>query len=61
MEEFKYLRDLFTSEGEMEWEIDRQIGAAADVEPVSCGEEKAELEGEALNLPINLHSNPHLW
>ncbi|KAK0136316.1 hypothetical protein N1851_027786 [Merluccius polli] len=29
--EFKYLRVLFTSEGRMEWEIDRRIGAASAV------------------------------
>ncbi len=33
----------------------------ADVEPVSCGEEKTELEGKALNLPDDLHYDPHLW
>ncbi|KAK3547070.1 hypothetical protein QTP86_009563 [Hemibagrus guttatus] len=31
VEEFKYLRDLFTSEGRMDCEIDRRIGAAAAV------------------------------
>ncbi|KAI3366771.1 hypothetical protein L3Q82_009436, partial [Scortum barcoo] len=31
MEEFKYLGVLFTSEGKMECEIDRQIGAASAV------------------------------
>ena len=31
MEEFKYLGVLFTSEGRMEHEIDRPIGAAAAV------------------------------
>ncbi|TWW55998.1 hypothetical protein D4764_09G0010480 [Takifugu flavidus] len=35
VEEFKYLGVLFTSEGRMEREIDRRIGAA----PVRCGEE----------------------
>jgi len=29
--EFKYLRVLFTSEGKMEWEIDRRIRTAAAV------------------------------
>ncbi len=29
--EFKYLRVLFTSEGKMEREMDRQIGAASAV------------------------------
>ena len=32
MEEFKYLVVLFTSDGRMEEEIDRQIGAASAVE-----------------------------
>ncbi|TWW81730.1 R2DM Retrovirus-related Pol polyprotein from type II retrotransposable element [Takifugu flavidus] len=31
VEEFKYLGVLFTSEGRMEWEIDRRIGAASAV------------------------------
>ena len=31
MEEFKYLGVLFTSEGRMEREIDRRIGAAAAI------------------------------
>ena len=31
VEEFKYLRVLFTSEGRMEREIDRRIGAASAV------------------------------
>ncbi len=31
VEEFKYLGFLFTSEGRMEWEIDRRIGAASAV------------------------------
>ena len=31
MEEFKYLRVLFTSEGQMEREINRRIGAASAV------------------------------
>ncbi|KAI3353926.1 hypothetical protein L3Q82_005127 [Scortum barcoo] len=31
VEEFKYLEVLFTSEGKMEREIDRQIGAASAV------------------------------
>ena len=33
MEEFKYLGVLFTSEGRMERETDRRIGAAAAVMP----------------------------
>ncbi|XDV52909.1 hypothetical protein PO909_021551 [Leuciscus waleckii] len=31
VDEFKYLGVLFTSEGRMEWEIDRRIGAASAV------------------------------
>ncbi len=31
MEVFKYLGVLFTSEGRLEWEIDRQIGATSAV------------------------------
>ena len=31
MEGFKFLGVLFTSEGKMEWEIDRQIGKASAV------------------------------
>ncbi|TWW64244.1 hypothetical protein D4764_03G0012520 [Takifugu flavidus] len=57
VEEFKYLGVLFTSEGRMEREIDRRIGAA----PVRSGEERAEPKGEGLNLPVDLCSYPHLW
>ena len=31
VEEFKYLGVLFTSEGRMEWEVDRRIGAASAI------------------------------
>ncbi len=31
MEVFKYLGVLFTSEGKLEWEIDRRIGATSAV------------------------------
>lgn len=42
-------------------EVDRQIEAAsADTIPVCCGEERPELEGKTLNLPVNLYSNNHL-
>ncbi|KAI3353930.1 hypothetical protein L3Q82_005131 [Scortum barcoo] len=67
VEEFKYLGVLFTSEGKMEREIDRwRIGAASAVmRSVYCpdrrGEEGAESKGEALDLPVNLRSHPHLW
>ncbi|KAI3367296.1 hypothetical protein L3Q82_008348 [Scortum barcoo] len=43
------------SEGKMEREIDRQIGADR------CGEEGAESKGEALYLPVSLCSYCHLW
>ena len=65
MEEFKYLRFSFTSEGKME--IDRRIGAAtasdADAEADCCGEEIAEPEGKAFNFNLfyNPHAKSHLW
>ncbi|KAI3351334.1 hypothetical protein L3Q82_005878 [Scortum barcoo] len=66
VEEFKYLGVLFTSEGKMEHEIDRRIGAVSAVMQVGVpdrdrGEEGAESKGEALDLPVNLRSHPHLW
>lgn len=38
-------------------------GVCADADAVAdrCGEERAETQGEALDLPFCLHSNPHLW
>ncbi|TWW64146.1 hypothetical protein D4764_03G0011540 [Takifugu flavidus] len=57
VEEVKYLGVLFTSEGRMEREIDRQIGAA----PLRSGEERAEPKGKVLDLPVDLRSYPHLW
>ncbi|KAI3363338.1 hypothetical protein L3Q82_011963 [Scortum barcoo] len=65
VEEFKYLGVLFTSEGKIEREIDRRIGAASASYAVGVpdrrGEEGAESKGEALDLPVNLRSHPHLW
>ncbi|KAI3365879.1 hypothetical protein L3Q82_000865 [Scortum barcoo] len=65
VEEFKYLGVLFTSEGKMEREIDRRIGAASCSYAVGVpdrrGEEGAESKGEALDLPVNLCSHSHLW
>ncbi|KAI3362718.1 hypothetical protein L3Q82_001783 [Scortum barcoo] len=66
VEEFKYLGVLFTSEGKIEREIDRRIGAASAVGYAvgvldRRGEEGAESKGEALDLPVNLRSHPHLW
>ncbi|KAI3359361.1 hypothetical protein L3Q82_002861 [Scortum barcoo] len=66
VEEFKYLGVLFTSEGKIEREIDRRIGAASAVMhavgvPDRRGEEGAESKGEALDLPVNLSFPlPHL-
>ena len=60
MKEFKYLGILFTSEGKMEHEVDRRIGAASAVMQVLYQtivvkkEERAESEGKALNLPVGL-------
>ena len=51
VEEFKYLGVLFTSEGRMEREIDRRIGAAAAVR------RKAKLSiYRSIDVPY-----PHLW
>lgn len=32
-----------------------------DVASAVTAEERAEPEGKALNLPVDLHINPHLW
>ncbi|KAK3568587.1 hypothetical protein QTP86_009401 [Hemibagrus guttatus] len=63
VEEFKYLGVLFTSEGRMDREIDRWIGAAAAVmwSMYQSVLVKKELRGEALDLPVNLRSYSHLW
>ncbi|KAI3353915.1 hypothetical protein L3Q82_005120 [Scortum barcoo] len=68
VEEFKYLGVLFTSEGKMEREIDRLGGLVQRPQlcgrctgPDRRGEEGAESKGEALDLPVNLRSHPHLW
>ncbi|KAI3362920.1 hypothetical protein L3Q82_011595 [Scortum barcoo] len=68
VEEFKYLGVLFTSEGKIEREIDRRIGAgvrsyARSVYRTVVVKEGAESKGEpeALDLPVNLRSHPHLW
>ncbi|KAI3368351.1 hypothetical protein L3Q82_008056 [Scortum barcoo] len=69
VEEFKYLGVLFTSEGKMEREIDRRIGAASAVmrsvwyRTVS-GEEGAESKVKRSSRfhSVNLiASHPHLW
>ena len=61
VEEFKYLRVLFTSEGRMKREIDRWINAASAVMRIRREEEGAEPTGKALDLPVDLCSCPHLW
>ena len=63
MEEFKYLGVLFMSEGRRQREIDRRIGAAAAVMQslYQSVVVKKESKGKALDLPVNLHSYPHLW
>ncbi|KAK0138543.1 hypothetical protein N1851_024925 [Merluccius polli] len=64
VEEFKYLRVLFTSEGRMEREIDRRIGAASAVMRTLHGSVvvKRELSREAkLSISVDLRSCPHLW
>ena len=59
VEELKYLGVLFTSEGRMERKIDRWICAVAAV-MCSLYQSDTELKGEALDLPVNLCSYPHL-
>ncbi|KAI3373810.1 hypothetical protein L3Q82_021969 [Scortum barcoo] len=66
VEEFKYLGVLFTSEGKIE--SVRLTGGLVQRPQLcgrctgpSCGEEGAESKGEALDLPVNLRSHPHLW
>lgn len=65
VEEFKYPGVLFTSEGKMERESDRRIGAASSVMPSLyrsvVGKKEAKLRGKALDLPVDLRSYPHLW
>ncbi|KAK3517424.1 hypothetical protein QTP70_009918 [Hemibagrus guttatus] len=60
VEEFKYLWVLFTSEGRMDCGLCSDSSNAVYV-PVCCGEEGAEPEDEALDLPVNLRSYSHLW
>ncbi|KAI3371585.1 hypothetical protein L3Q82_024156 [Scortum barcoo] len=71
VEEFKYLGVLFTSEGKIEREIDRRIGAASACSyavgvPDRRGEEGAESKGEALdyvnvNPIVSLTYGHELW
>ena len=64
LEEFKYLGVLFTSEGKMEREIDRWIGAASAVMWTlkwSVVVRRAAPEAKAFNLQVNPRPKPHLW
>ena len=63
VDEFKYLGELFISEGKMEREIDWRCSnlSYAGYAPVHRGEEGADPKGEALDLQVNLRSHPHLW
>lgn len=60
LEEFEYLRVLFTCEGKGEWEIDRRCCSNADTLLICRVEERAECKS-ALDLPVDLHPHPHLW
>lgn len=63
VEEIKYL-GVFTSEGKTEPENDRWIDAVmqslSDAVPICRGEEGGEPTAEALDLPVELRSYPHL-
>lgn len=65
VEEFKYLRVLFTSEGKLECEIDRWISSAVSTVMQSnqfvVVKKELGLSAPALDLPVDLHSYPHLW
>ncbi|KAI3367396.1 hypothetical protein L3Q82_026250 [Scortum barcoo] len=66
VEEFKYLGVLFTSEGKIEREIDRRIGAASAVmrsvyRTVVVKKELSRKAKLSIDLPVNLRSHPHLW
>ncbi|KAI3364202.1 hypothetical protein L3Q82_010810 [Scortum barcoo] len=65
VEEFKYLGVLFTSEGKMEREIDRQdwcsVRRSYAVGVLRTVVVKKELSRKSLDLPVNLRSHPHLW
>lgn len=55
--EVRYLWALFEAlRWRLKQEIDRRAGAAGPV----CCEEGAELEGEAVNLLVDLHSLSHM-
>ncbi|KAI3372177.1 hypothetical protein L3Q82_007031 [Scortum barcoo] len=62
VEEFKLSRVLFTSEGKMEREIDRRIGAASavmrSVYRTVVVKKELSRKAEALDLPVNLRFPP---
>ncbi|KAI3367063.1 hypothetical protein L3Q82_009264, partial [Scortum barcoo] len=62
VEEFKYLGVLFTSEGKIEREIDRRIGAASavmrSVYRTVCGEEGAESKSEGSRIYRSIYVAP---
>ncbi|KAI3364215.1 hypothetical protein L3Q82_011024 [Scortum barcoo] len=69
VEEFKYLGVLFTRVRER-WSVRLTGGLVQHPSAVMWSvyrtvivvkEEGAESKGEALDLPVNLHSHPHLW
>ena len=37
------------------------VGSDVDAEAICCGEERAQTEGKAFNLEVNLRPNSHLW
>ena len=55
--EYKYL----TSDRTMECEMDKQFRVLQTFSADCCGEEGTKQECTALDLPVNLHSNPHVW
>ncbi|KAK3514989.1 hypothetical protein QTP70_003260 [Hemibagrus guttatus] len=59
VEEFKYLGVLFTSEGRMDREIERRIGAATAV--MQSMYRSVVVKKVSLDLPVNLRSYSHLW
>lgn len=62
VKEFKYLRVLFTSEGQIDGQADWCSKISnVDIVPDCSGEGGAELEGKAFDLLVHLLSNSHLW
>lgn len=53
VDDFKYLGVLFSHEGKIEREIDRQIGSDVVTVPVCHGAGTAESKGDALDLRVD--------